>query len=179
MRNCRPGYPVLAAAQAAGQVNPDQVNLVERALHRVDIVCPALLAEAEETLVGYARLFAPPELAKVCNRLVDAIDPDGTRPDDALHAEQRFLTLSSCRDGMSKLDGRLTPAAAQLAAVLGPLAKPKPTVETVRDGKERAVPIRAPPSSGCTTPSRTPAHGCSARRDCPTPAAPPPPSSSP
>ena len=88
-------YPILAAAQAAGELNPDQVNLVERALHRVDILHPALLEEAEATLVGHARLFGPPELATVCTRLVDAIDPDGTRPDDAVHAEQRFLTLSA------------------------------------------------------------------------------------
>ena len=94
-------YPILAAAQAAGELNPDQVNLVERALHRVDLIHPALLEEAEATLVGYARLFGPTELATVCTRLVDAIDPDGTRPDDAVHAEQRFLTLSACRDGMS------------------------------------------------------------------------------
>ena len=133
--------PILAAAQAAGELNPDQVNLVERALHRVDIIHPALLEEAEATLVGHARLFGPPELATVCTRLVDAIDPDGTRPDDAVHAEQRFLTLSACRDGMSSLTGRLTPAAAaQLAAVLGPLATPKQTVETGPQGGERQAP---------------------------------------
>jgi hypothetical protein len=134
-------FPVLAAAQAAGEVNPDQVNLVERALHRVDIIHCALLKEAEATLVDYARLFAPSELGRVCTQLVDAIDPDGTRPDDAVHAEQRFLTLGSCRDGMSTLTGRLTPAAAaQLAAVLGPLAKPKQTIEIGPRGGERQIP---------------------------------------
>ena len=42
---------------------------------------------------------------------------------------------------MSSLTGRLTPAAAaQLAAVLGPLAKPKQTVETGPHGGERQAP---------------------------------------
>ena len=42
---------------------------------------------------------------------------------------------------MSSLTGRLTPAAAaQLAAVLGPLAKPKQTVETGPHGGERPAP---------------------------------------
>ena len=58
------------------------------------------MAETEEVLVGYGQVFGPPELQRVCDRVVDHVDPDGTRPRDAIHADRRALHLTRCRDGM-------------------------------------------------------------------------------
>ncbi|MCW2803157.1 MAG: hypothetical protein JWN06_1374, partial [Propionibacteriaceae bacterium] len=54
-----PRYPVLAAAQRAGTVNPEQVAVVERALEQVDRpgYAPEVVAAAEATLTGYAEVF--------------------------------------------------------------------------------------------------------------------------
>ena len=172
--------PELAAAQAAGEVSPDQVGLVERALWQVDVVDPGQRRAAEITLVDYARVFAPPELHRICARLVDDLDPDGARPPELVQHDLRGLCLTHRKDGMVAVDGRLTPAAgAQLQAVLGPLARPRQTTEPGPAGGQRPSPTPAAPPNASTTPSRTPAPGCSRAPTCPPPAAPRRPSSSP
>ena len=136
-----PLRPELAAAQAAGEVSPFVVEVIERTLTKVEILAPDQVADTEQILVGHGRVFEPVELGKICDRIVDHIDPDGTRPRDAIQHDRRALHLSRCRDGMTKLEGRLTPAAsARVRAVLEPLAAPRPTVEPGPQGGEKAVP---------------------------------------
>lgn len=58
---------------------------------------------------------------------MDACDPDGPEPDDAVAQERRHLELRPLPDGTWRLEGRLTATVGvQLNAVLGPLAKPQP-----------------------------------------------------
>ena len=64
----------------------------------------------------------------VAARVVDGIDPDGSRPDDSLNADRRFFDLRPTRDGAYAGEFRLTgQAGAKLLALLGPLAKPRIT----------------------------------------------------
>jgi len=62
-----PRWSVLAAAQRDGAVSADQVNLIERALARVDHrgFDPADLEAGERLLTEHARTFGPKELAIV------------------------------------------------------------------------------------------------------------------
>jgi hypothetical protein len=131
----------LASAQAIGELSPTAVDLIERALTTVDVIAPSRLVETELALVGYGRVFEPGELGRVCDRVLDHLDPDGSRPRDAIQRDRRELRLGRCRDGMIRVEGRLTAAAgARVQAVLGPLAAPRATVEPgPRDG-ERPVP---------------------------------------
>lgn len=136
-----PLRPELAAAQTAGQVSPFAVDLIERTLTKVDVFAPTRTADTEHVLVQHATVFDPVELGKVCDRVIEHVDPDGTRPRDAVHTDRRALHLGRCRDGMTKLDGRLTPAAAaRIRAILEPLAAPRPHTEMTRDGTERLTP---------------------------------------
>ena len=58
--------------------------------------------------------------------MVDAIDPDGTTPNDQLNEDRRYFHLRSTRDGAFVGDFRLTgTAGAKLKTLLDPLAKPR------------------------------------------------------
>ena len=77
-----PVRPVLAAAQQAGEVSAEKVAIIERALDKVDRrgLNPADIATGEQLLTEHASLFPPEELKLLADKVVDAIDPDGTLP---------------------------------------------------------------------------------------------------
>ena len=135
-----PVRPCLAAAQAAGAVSPEQVAVVERAIGSVDRrgFDPADVAAGEALLTSHAYTFAPEPLRQLAEQVVNAIDPDGTLPDDEVNADRRHFHLRPTRDGAYVGEFRLTGAAgAKLAALLEPLAKirpacPKPNPDATR-----------------------------------------------
>jgi hypothetical protein len=130
-----------AAALAAGELGPVAIDLVDRTLVRVELLAPAEVAATESLLVSYARSFEPTELSRICDRVLDHLDPDGSKPRDQLQRDRRELYFGRCRDGMVKVEGRLTAAAgARVKAVLGPLAAPRPGVEAGPHGGARPVP---------------------------------------
>ena len=136
-----PVRPELAAAQRTGAVSPVVVDLIECTLARVEILAPDQVSATETLLVGHGKTFEPVELGKICDRVLDHVDPDGTRPRDLIQKDRRALSFTRCRDGMIKVDGRLTPAAgARVKAALDPLAAPRPTTEPGPNGGEKAVP---------------------------------------
>jgi hypothetical protein len=123
-----PVRPCLAAAQRDGDISPEQVDLIERALSPLDRrgFDPTDLADGEELLVGHAKVFPPEDLRQLAQRVVDGIDPNGTLPDDQLNADRRNFYLRPTRNGAWTGEFRLTGAAgAKLKALLGPLAKPR------------------------------------------------------
>lgn len=133
--------PEVAAALAAGEVGPLAIDLVDRTLVRIELVAPAEVAATESLLVSYARSFEPTELSRICDRVLDHLDPDGSLPRDQLQRDRRELYFGRCRDGMVKVEGRLTAAAgARVKAVLGPLSAPRPSVEAGPQGGVRPVP---------------------------------------
>jgi hypothetical protein len=77
-----PRWPTLAAAQRDGAVSTEQVNLIERALAKVDHrgFDPADLEAGERLLTEHARTLGPKDLAIVAARVVDGIDPDAADP---------------------------------------------------------------------------------------------------
>ena len=129
-RPLSPVRPCLAAAQAAGEVSPEQVAIVERAIGSVDRrgFDPADVAAGEALLTSHAHTFAPEPLRQLAEQVVNAIDPDGTLPNDEVNADRRHFHLRPTRDGAYVGEFRLTGAAgAKLAALLEPLAKIRPT----------------------------------------------------
>ena len=97
---------------------------------------PDDVARGEGLLAGFATRFGPKDLRRLAEQVVDAIDPDGTRPDHRIQADRRHVTLRPTRDGGFAGEFRLTAeAGVKLQAVLGPLAKPKITIVETGDGQ--------------------------------------------
>jgi hypothetical protein len=123
-----PVRPHLAAAQRAGEVSPEQVAIIERALARVDHrgFDPADLDAGEELLTRHSQTFGPKELRLLAEQVVDHIDPDGTRPQEELNADRRHLHLRQTKDGAWAGEFRLTgELGSKLSSLLGPLATPR------------------------------------------------------
>ena len=139
-----PPRPTLAAAQRAGQISPEHVGIVERALRDLPSTTdPAVLAQAEQTLTEHALAFGPKELRLIAGRLIDAADPDGPPPDDTESQQRRHLELRPMRNGMWRIEGRLTAeAGAQLSALLAPLTKPMPPVRPAGPAQPEPDPRR-------------------------------------
>jgi Domain of unknown function (DUF222)/HNH endonuclease len=118
----------LSAAQRTGDVNPEQVAIIERALSKVDHrgFDPADLVEGEELLTRFAETFGPKQLRILAEQVVDRIDPDGTLPNDHLNADRRHFHLRQTRDGAWTGEFRLTGSlGSKLQALLGPLSRPR------------------------------------------------------
>jgi hypothetical protein len=122
----QPVRPVLAAAQRSGEVSAEKVDIIARALDKVDRrgFDPADIARGEQLLTEHAAVFPPEDLRILANRVVDGIDPDGSVPNDELNTDRCYLHLRSTRDGAYVGDFRLTgTAGAKLKTLLDPLAK--------------------------------------------------------
>jgi uncharacterized protein DUF222 len=123
-----PVRPYLAVAQRDGELSTEQVAIIERAITPVDRrgFDPADVAAGEQLLVTHAKTFGPEDLRQLADRVVDAIDPDGTLPKDELNQDRRYLHLRPTTDGAWTGEFRLTGAAgAKLKALLDPLAQPR------------------------------------------------------
>lgn len=132
-----PLRPVLAAAQAEGELSAEQVQTIVSALAKVDRpgIDPADVGAGERLLCDFAATFGAKDLRSLAERTVDAIDPDGTLPDEQLALDRRHLSVKRCRDGMYAGEFRLTgPAGAKLTALLQPLARPRIDATPATDG---------------------------------------------
>ena len=135
--------PSLAAAQRAGAVAPEQVQIVVRAMEK--LTRPDLdrdeVAAAEQQLAAEAQVCGPKDLQLLASRIVDGLDPDGSEPvADQLQQDRRHLELRQRRDGMWQLEGKLTnTVGAQLHAILDPLTRPRSTTVEIA-GKTVEIP---------------------------------------
>jgi hypothetical protein len=132
-----PIRPLLGAAQRAGDVSPEQVQLIVKALASVDRpgFDQADINEGERLLTGFAVSFGPKELSKLAVRTVAAIDPDGTLPDERLQQDRRHVEMRPTKDGGFSGEFRLTSSlGAKLSALLSPLSKPRVGTVTRPDG---------------------------------------------
>lgn len=123
-----PSRGTLAGAQRSGEVSTEQVGIIVSALTKVDR--PGFSADdvdaAEAMLTGFAATFGAKDLKRLADQTVEAMDPDGTLPDDDLARDRRHLTMRQCRDGTYAGEFRLTgTVGAKLAALLQPLSRPR------------------------------------------------------
>lgn len=120
--------PVLAAAQRAGEVSPEQVHLIQRALEQVDRpgFDPVDIDAGEALLTAQAAIFEPKLLGQLADQVVAAIDPDGSLPKDRLNFDRRHFSMRPTSDGAYVGEFRLTGVlGAKLSTVLRPLARPR------------------------------------------------------
>jgi hypothetical protein len=138
-----PLLPALAAAQAAGEVSPEHVNVIVRTLDKFPTgLTVALFAAAEETLLQAARAARPREVAIAGARYRAYLDPDGVLADEREQDRQRELQLVPTDDGRWRVTGRLTGVCgAQLLATLTPPRRPAPR------GRRRAGPAQPRPAA--------------------------------
>ena len=69
---------------------------------------------------------SPKELRRLARKVVDAIDPDGTLPEEELQQDRRFFRMRPTKDGAYAGEFRLTSdCGTKLQALLHPLAKPR------------------------------------------------------
>ncbi|CDM75584.1 HNH endonuclease signature motif containing protein [Mycobacterium marinum] len=121
--------PLLSATAAAvrqGRIGAGHVRVIREFCGQVPAEVDLETRErAESHLARLAGQFRPDQLAKLAQRLMDCVNPDG-RYSDEDRARRRGLTLGrQGRDGMSRISGWLTPEArAGLDAVLAKLAAP-------------------------------------------------------
>ncbi len=110
-------------------------------------------------------MFPPEDLKLLADRVVDAIDPDGTVPNDQLNEDRRYFHLRPTRDGAYVGDFRLTGTlGAKLKTLLDPLAKPRVDPSGAIDRPDAM-------GSAATTPWKICATGYCGPATCRTPAA--------
>lgn len=115
-----PVLPSLAAAQAAGQVGPEQMAIARKAMEKIPTTIDVKDRErAERDLAELATLFAPETFGRLAVHLIAVLDQDGDEPDDRRRHAQRGLRLGPQRaDGLSSLSGKISP---ELRATLEPM----------------------------------------------------------
>ncbi|MFI5782069.1 DUF222 domain-containing protein [Nocardia sp. NPDC051570] len=109
-----------AKALAAGEISIDHVRGVVAVMNRVPRTTAAEDREAaEQVLAEFARSGSPDDIAKIGDRILTHLDPDGRLTDDHDRARMRGIILGRQRpDGMSPIRGEITPT---LRALLDPI----------------------------------------------------------
>ncbi|NMO03339.1 DUF222 domain-containing protein [Gordonia sp. TBRC 11910] len=122
-----PHRPCTAEAIADGAIGEDHVTVIESVMTKIPAAVGVdRIAQAEKELAANARLFNPTDLAKIGDRLLAHLDPDGRLTDDRDRQRQRGLTLCpQDQQLMSTLKGLLTPTVrAMLEVILSAWAAP-------------------------------------------------------
>lgn len=134
-----PALPATAAELAAGTISPAQLRVITGTMRRIPpCTHPETAAQAEETLAHAARRFDPTALARIGERLLAHLDPDGAEPTD--EPEQvRELRVRTGPDGTVTLNGKLDPeGGARVLEVLDSLNGRRPPVDGVPDQRSQA-----------------------------------------
>ena len=131
-----PLYPLVAAAQAEGEISVAHARAVTTTVHKIPTAVRAEHGDAVEAfLVELAQQQSADRVAKAGTHALAVLDPDGTLASEEDQQRLRGLTIRANPDGSADLRGRLTPACAAVAlAVLDPLAAPKPSTPTTAHG---------------------------------------------
>jgi hypothetical protein len=130
-----PVYPVLAAAQAAGQVSEPAARLI---VHTIEQLPDAVRAEVdrdlEHTLTKQAGELDLDQLRTLTRHVTALLDPDGLLTQETQRQRQREVTLAIRPDGSGRLSGNCTAELTEwLRTVFDTLAKPKPAADGGKD----------------------------------------------
>ncbi|MGH3963676.1 MAG: DUF222 domain-containing protein [Pseudonocardiaceae bacterium] len=104
-----PALPATAAELAAGATGPTQLRVITATMGRIPPWAhPEVAAQAEQTLASAARRFDPAALARIGQRLLAHLDPDGAAPAEEPETV-RELRVRPGPDGVVSLTGKLDP----------------------------------------------------------------------
>ena len=104
-----PLHPVVAAAQAAGEISDEHARVGTRCIERIPAAAgPEAPAIAEAMLVEAARHQDPRALTSTAHALLLRLDPDGRQPREDEIARQRSFTVGEEHAGISAARGALT-----------------------------------------------------------------------
>lgn len=105
-----PVLPATAAAQARGEVGPEQVEIVRDVIDAIPAAVPApVVAQAEAQMAGYATQFGPAQCRTLGTRMVQTINPDGEYQERERARKRGFTFGPQQADGMSRISGWATP----------------------------------------------------------------------
>jgi hypothetical protein len=129
-----PSLPATAAELTAGELGPGHLRVITAIMRRIpQSADPAAVELAEQTLASSARRFDPAALARIGERLLAYLDPDGPEPADEPE-QARELRVRTGSDGTVSLNGRLDPeGGARVLEVLNSLNGRRPPVEGMPD----------------------------------------------
>ena len=133
-----PLRPHLAAKQRSGEASAENADIVIRALAPVTRrgFDPEKIDAGEQLLAQFATQFAPKDLRRLATKVVEAIDPDGTLPNEELQQDRRFFRMRPTKDGSYAGEFRLTSdCGTKLLSLLHPLAKPRINSTRTDEGK--------------------------------------------
>lgn len=135
-----PLFAEVAGAQAEGAISAEHASVITRAIKKIPAPLKAEYAvDLEVSLVEAARQFQPLQVARLAQRALAMLDPDGAEPDDREHERQRGGVLCDNADGSGDFRLHLTPMANAMAhAVLDPLSQPRPSEDAGPDTRTPA-----------------------------------------
>ncbi|MGH3974481.1 MAG: DUF222 domain-containing protein [Pseudonocardiaceae bacterium] len=134
-----PTLPATATELAAGAIGPAHVRVITAAMRRIPpSIHPEVATQAEQTLAHTARRFDPAALARIAERLLAHLDPDGSAPAEEPETI-RELRVRSGPDGVVSLIGKLDPeGGARVLEVLNSLNGRRSPVDGVPDTRSSA-----------------------------------------
>ncbi len=134
-----PVLPATAAELAAGAIGPTHLRVITATMRRIPpSTHPELAAQAEQTLATAARRFDPAALARIGERLLAHLDPDGKAPAEEPES-MRELRVRTGPDGTVSLIGKLDPeGGARVLEVLNSLNGRRSPVDGVPDTRSPA-----------------------------------------
>ncbi|MGH3838753.1 MAG: DUF222 domain-containing protein, partial [Pseudonocardiaceae bacterium] len=134
-----PALPATAAELAAGAIGPTQLRVITATMGRIPPWAhPEVAAQAEQTLASAARRFDPAALARIGQRLLAHLDPDGAAPAEEPETV-RELRVRPGPDGVVRLAGKLDPeGGARVLEVLNSLNGRRAPLDGVPDMRSAA-----------------------------------------
>ena len=141
-------HPHLGAAVRDGRVNLDQAHVIVHALGELptDDVTPDIRERAELHLIGLAGDFAPTPLRRLARKVLEVVAPEiseeaerrALEREEQLAAERTRLSLTPLGDGTTRLNGRISDAAAaRMRTYLEAFASPR---RTAAEGDGERIP---------------------------------------
>jgi hypothetical protein len=129
-----PRLPATATELAAGAIGPGQLRVITSIMGRIPSTAdPDAVELVEQSLASSACRFDPAALARIGERLLGYLNPDGPEPSEQPE-QTRELQVRTGSDGTVSLSGRLDPeGGARVLEVLSSLNGRRPPVDGVPD----------------------------------------------
>ena len=100
-----------AAAQARGDIGPEQITIVRKILKKLPRhTRPDIAVDAEAQMAANAAQFRPEQLRTVGRRLLDNLNPDGELDERERNRQRGIVFGPQQPDGLSRVSGWVTPA---------------------------------------------------------------------